>query len=74
MTFEIYAFIYRKFVGHWLDYAIVEAPDEEKPSKNHFGWPPVKHKFLLYSHLVWSLSSMKASVSIFLGLAKVLLF
>ena len=21
MTFEIYAFIYRKFVGHWLDYA-----------------------------------------------------
>ena len=22
-------------------YGIVEAPDEEKPSKNHFGWPPV---------------------------------
>ena len=21
MTFEIYAFIYMKFVGHWLDYA-----------------------------------------------------
>ena len=20
---------------------VVEAPDEEKPSKNHFGWPPV---------------------------------